>query len=158
MKYLQHFWHSIAWNVFFFLYIYVKSCILSCKCHVCGNNFKIKFLFRKHFQKNHFIFFGFRFEISTFQTYFTKWKTSTNEKKKAIVHSSLEIFSFTALRFCLAPKSWLFQTGNPKIKKKINLLFLQYKTFFFYCQEKLSKRNCHMGYMSHLIGLLLMVC
>ena len=141
---------------FFFIYIYVKSCLLSWKCHVFGNNFKIKFMFKKHFQKNHFIFFGFRFEISTFQTYFTKWKTSTNEKKKSIVHSSLEIFSFTAIRFCLAPKSWLFQTGNPNIK--IFFYFYNIKPFFFYCQEKLSKRNCHMGYMSHLIGRLLMVC
>ena len=57
-----------------------KSTLISCRCNVCDNTFKMKCYIRKHLQKKHLIFFASKFKISTFQTSFTKSKTSRNEK------------------------------------------------------------------------------
>ena len=54
----------------------------SCICHVCGYSFKVKCNIRKHLQNKHLIFFHSNFKISIYQIYFTKSKTSTNEKWK----------------------------------------------------------------------------
>ena len=78
LKYSLHSWHGMILR----LISIWKSCRLGCTCHVCGNSFKTKCYIRKHLHKKHLIFFGSKFKISTFQTYFTKSKTSRNEKWK----------------------------------------------------------------------------
>ena len=50
---------------------------------------------RSTLTKKHLIFFGSKFKISSFQTYFTKCKPLRNDKWKQESHSSQEILSFT---------------------------------------------------------------
>ena len=54
---------------------------------------------RKHYQKQHLIFYGSTFKISKFKICFIKCKTPRNDKWKQWSHSSQEILSFTALLF-----------------------------------------------------------
>ena len=58
------------------------STLIGCLFHVCGISFKMKCYIRKPLQKKHLIFFVSKFKIYTFQTYFTKSKTSRNDKWK----------------------------------------------------------------------------
>ena len=81
---------DFSWNIFYILdtelpeisFPHYKKCRLSCKCHMCGNSFKINCYITKHLQTKHLILFGSKFKISTCQTSFTKYKTSRNYKWK----------------------------------------------------------------------------
>ena len=101
-----------------------KSTLISCICHMCGKSFKMKSYVRNFLQKKHLIFFVSKFKISTFQTSFTKSKTSRNEKFKQQSHSSQETLSFTALGILFEQKEFCSCDSFPKWSKvQENLVF-----------------------------------
>ena len=53
----------------------------SCKCHVCGNSFKMKCYITKHLQKKHLICFGSKFNISDI---FYKMQNIKKRQMKAV--------------------------------------------------------------------------